>query len=451
MEVFISYQNKSYEIVNRFVTFLESNGRKCWIAPRDVVISYASDIVHAISKCSIFLVFIDSNTLESTHVLNEIEQAYKYFCAHQCSIIPVYLEDVTLTADLDYYLHRIQHINAFNNEFEAFQELLKKINLLIDKKGENNDSHVDKEVIHNAYEKKKDILSSDESDEVRLANRYYDVDDRYEKKRLKTEGEFLLPFTKEVTKNLIGEKEHLNALITCCMYAPAIMNKYDLSKFDKVVGLCYNELATLEANYDYKTDKCKFFTQDVEDEDFEDKLIAYKKEMGIEKFDYIDITMGFLDWKNPFKVLKILKRHMNEGCRIYVQDIDDSVLMAYPDPNQLFKTFKKFYVLDPIAGYRKSGRKIFGYFKKIKAKEIKLVHSGIDITDIDDEQKEKLFFSYFGFIPNDFRISYNKDPSKVEYKEVIEWCDTYYDDLEEAFMADDFFYNSGYFIFAIKM
>ena len=173
--------------------------------------------------------------------------------------------------------------------------------------------------------------------------------------------------------------------------------------------------------------------------------------MNIDKFDYVDITMGFIDWKKPFSVLKNLKRVMREDCRVFVRDVDDGVVFAYPDNDELFKQFKKFYPLDPIAGYRYSGRRVFGYFKKVRAKEIKLVHSGIDITDVDDEQKEKLFFSFFGFIPNDFRISYNEHPEKKEYKEIIDWCDIYYDDLEERFMDSDFFYNSGYFIYAIKM
>ena len=172
---------------------------------------------------------------------------------------------------------------------------------------------------------------------------------------------------------------------------------------------------------------------------------------GIDKFDFVDITMGFLDWKKPFNVLKILKRYMRKDCRVFVRDVDDGVVFAYPDKDGLFKQFKKFYVVNPIAGFRSSGRRIFGYFQKIHAREIKLVHSGIDISDLDYEQKEKMFFAYFGFIPNDFRICYNEDPTKEEYKKIIEWCDLYYDDLEEAFMDNDFFYNSGYFIYTIKM
>ena len=173
--------------------------------------------------------------------------------------------------------------------------------------------------------------------------------------------------------------------------------------------------------------------------------------MGIDKFDFVDISMGFLDWKNPFKVIKTLKKYMKKGCRVYVKDVDDGVVMYYPDEGKLFSKFKSFYSLDPISGFRKSGRRIFSYFNKLHAQSVELVHSGIDVTDMTIEEKEKMFFSWFGFIPNDFKICYNEDPTREDFKGVIEWCDEHYDTLEENFMDDSFFFNSGYFIYKIIM
>ena len=94
---------------------------------------------------------------------------------------------------------------------------------------------------------------------------------------------------------------------------------------------------------------------------------------------------------------------------------------------------------------------MFSYFKKLHASSIELVHSGIDVTDMTLEEKEKMFFSYFGFIPNDFKICYNEDQNRKDFKAIIDWCDEYYDTLEETFMGDSFFFNSGYFIYKIRM
>ena len=70
---------------------------------------------------------------------------------------------------------------------------------------------------------------------------------------------------------------------------------------------------------------------------------------------------------------------------------------------------------------------------------------------MDEEDKEKMFFAYFGFIPNDFKICYNQAPTRNDFKAIIDWCDEYYDNLEETFMGDSFFFNSGYFIYKIRI
>ena len=440
MDAFISYTHEDRTHAMDVVNFLESKNISCWIAPRDVVLSYASDIVDAISKCRYFIVVISEKTLASVHVLNEIEQAYKYYRDGNLAIIPLFIENVKLSPAMDYYLARIQHINGWEDFETAKIELLNKI-------GQANDFL---STASTTKPESKSLVDAN-GEEIRVANRYYDVDDKYEKRRLKTEGEFLLPYEKKVVDELLEDGEHLNGLVTCCMFARAVMEKINLNKFDKLIGFCYNEKAVFEANYDYRSEKTKFFLQDMEDENLEENLSRYMEEMGIDKFDFIDISMGFLDWKNPFKVIKTLKKYMNKDCRIYVKDIDDGALMFYPDDAKLFAKFKTFYALDPISGYRKSGRKIFSYFKKIHASSVELVHNGINVTGLDEEQKEKLFFAYFGFIPNDFKICYNEDPSRSDFKAVIDWCDENYDELEAAYMDDSTYYNSGYFIYKIRM
>ena len=441
MDIFVSYNRNDREHAEALVNHLESRGFSCWVAPRNVILSYASDIVDAISKCRIFLVLISANTLSSVHVLNEIEQAYKHYTKGQLAIVPFFMQDVQLTAAMDYYLARIQHVYALGSQEDTVNQLIEKI--------EQGLKSLGGEAVNGVASTA--ALPVNVGEEVRLANRYYDVDDLYEKRRLKTEGELLLRFEKQVVDDLLRGGEHLNGLVTTCMYAPSTMEKIDMSHFDRMIGLCYNEKAVFEANYDYRTENCRFYAQDVESEDFEDNLVRYMREMGIDKFDFVDISMGFLDWKNPFKVVKTLKKYMAPGCRVYVKDVDDGVVMCYPDEGKLFAKFKSFYALDPISGFRKSGRRIFSYFQKLHAKHIDLVHSGIDVTDMTVEEKEQMFFSWFGFIPNDFKICYNEDPTREDFKAVVEWCDEHYDTLEETFMGDSFFFNSGYFIYKIIM
>ncbi|MCR5079237.1 MAG: toll/interleukin-1 receptor domain-containing protein [Bacilli bacterium] len=458
-KIFVSYHHESIDKAMEIVNNLEEMGLKCWIAPRDVDFDYAADIVDAISKSSIMLVLIDKGVFESVHVLNELEQAYKYYKENTLTIIPIFLEDVRLNPSMDYYLHRIQSLMAFD---KGLAPLIVELRDKIVKA---------QEAIEKGFAPRNDglpPLSSDVpvsvsatqviyqapgefSQSERLSNRYYDVDDKYEKRRLKAEGEVLRRFEKGVFDDLSKDREHMNGLITCCMYSHAIMDKLDLAKFDKILGFCYNEKAVYEANYEFKNENVNFYHLDMEDDEMGERLMEYMEKMGIEKFDYIDITMGFIDWKNPFGVLRTLKKYMAKDCRIFVRDVDDGVVMYYPDKDRSFRTFKGFYSRDTLAGYRHSGRRIYSYFKKIKAKNIDLVHSGIDVSDMTEEEKEKMFFAYFGFIPNDFKILARQEPDNKEIAEINEWLEEHYDNLEEEFMDDSFFFNAGYFIYAIHM
>ncbi|MBQ2070210.1 MAG: toll/interleukin-1 receptor domain-containing protein, partial [Bacilli bacterium] len=87
-KIFISYHHESIDKAMEIVNALEEVGLKCWVAPRDVSFDYAADIVDAISKSSIMIVLIDKGVFSSVHVLNELEQAYKYYKENTLSIIP---------------------------------------------------------------------------------------------------------------------------------------------------------------------------------------------------------------------------------------------------------------------------------------------------------------------------------------------------------------------------
>ena len=58
--------------------------------------------------------------------------------------------------------------------------------------------------------------------------------------------------------------------------------------------------------------------------------------------------------------------------------------------------------------------------------------------------------SWFGFIPNDFKHMARKDPNDAAAKEVLEWLDNKFDDIEEEFFGDDFLFNAGYMIFTAR-
>lgn len=114
-DIFISYSSKD-NLPIEFCRKLESKGAKCWIAPRNITpgIPYARAIMQGLDGSSVVLVFVSSNSLQSEDVLNEIDNAHSL----KKTIIPIFLEQVSLTPEFSYYLKRKQWINAFNG-FDA--------------------------------------------------------------------------------------------------------------------------------------------------------------------------------------------------------------------------------------------------------------------------------------------------------------------------------------------
>ena len=173
------------------------------------------------------------------------------------------------------------------------------------------------------------------------------------------------------------------------------------------------------------------------------------QERGITGFDFLNLTMTILDLENPFKVLKKIKKYMNANSVAFVRDVDDTLVFAYPDENNLFKEFQSFYKFNKLGGFRKSGRQIYNFMKKLGAKDIRLERCGINTTGMDYEARRLLFESWFAFIPNDFGLILKENPNDATAKEVLAWVDEYYDDLEEAFFDDNFIFNAGYVMYTV--
>ena len=79
-----------------------------WYAPRNIRFQdYASAIVDAITHCTYFVVIVSKNSLQSNHVLNEIDLAFKEL-DRQIHIIPLKIDEQEMGPSFLYYLSRQQ-------------------------------------------------------------------------------------------------------------------------------------------------------------------------------------------------------------------------------------------------------------------------------------------------------------------------------------------------------
>jgi len=107
MRAFLCHSSKDVALAERIVDLLEAGGFPCWVAPRDVEsgVNYPRQLVHAIQDCSTFMILVTAASVQSDHVLRELEQAVR----HRRPILPIVIDDAS-SEDLNYYfgaLHRI--------------------------------------------------------------------------------------------------------------------------------------------------------------------------------------------------------------------------------------------------------------------------------------------------------------------------------------------------------
>ena len=119
--VFISYSTKNQKIANALCEYLEQQGVRCWIAPRDIpsASNYAGEITRAIKSCERFLLVYSKDAGKSEHVKNEINLAIN----NARPILPYCLDNSPYDDDLEYYLSTKQRIASSGDQERDFQSI----------------------------------------------------------------------------------------------------------------------------------------------------------------------------------------------------------------------------------------------------------------------------------------------------------------------------------------
>ena len=128
MLVFISHSEHDREIAELLSKKLEERGIKAWYAPRDINQgNYAKAIVSAISACTHFVTVISSYSMESEHVLNEIDLAFDQL-KRGIVLLPFRIDYHDLRPEFSYYLKRQQWIEAQKPPMEIrIEEFIDKV------------------------------------------------------------------------------------------------------------------------------------------------------------------------------------------------------------------------------------------------------------------------------------------------------------------------------------
>ena len=138
-DVFISYSNKDKSTADAVCSIMEQNGIRCWIAPRDITpgLPFAEAIIDGIKGSRVFVLIYSSNTNDSSQVIKEVDRAVQY----KLAIIPLRLENVPMTKQLEYYVSNVHWMDALTPPLEKHIEKLcrvVKILLTMDTLGKEN-------------------------------------------------------------------------------------------------------------------------------------------------------------------------------------------------------------------------------------------------------------------------------------------------------------------------
>ncbi|MCR5709165.1 MAG: toll/interleukin-1 receptor domain-containing protein [Bacteroidales bacterium] len=119
--IFISYSTRNQKVANALCQYLEQQGVRCWIAPRDIpsASNYAGEITRAIKSCERFLLVYSKDACKSEHVKNEINLAIN----NAKPILPYCLDNSPYDDDLEYYLATKQRIASSGDQEQDFRSI----------------------------------------------------------------------------------------------------------------------------------------------------------------------------------------------------------------------------------------------------------------------------------------------------------------------------------------
>ena len=123
--MFISYAIEDREVADAICELLESSGRRCWIAPRDILPGndWGESIIDAINNSQLVVLVYSIHASRSLQIKREIERA----SSKGVTIVPFRIEDVPISKSLEYYLSDAYWIDALSLPIAPHLQLLQEV------------------------------------------------------------------------------------------------------------------------------------------------------------------------------------------------------------------------------------------------------------------------------------------------------------------------------------
>ena len=140
-DVFISHSAKDKTAADAVCAVLESEGIRCWIAPRDVVpgMEWGECIIEAIEQTRVMVLVFTADANASPQIRREVERAVN----HGVAILPLRIENVMPGRALEYFIGNVHWLDALTPPLEAhLKRLAGTVKMLRDRMGTRDVSPV---------------------------------------------------------------------------------------------------------------------------------------------------------------------------------------------------------------------------------------------------------------------------------------------------------------------
>src|SRR6185503_3694396 len=115
-DIFVSYASQDRDAAFRIVAFLEQNGIRCWVAPRDVPpgMEYGEAIIHGIAQSRALVLILSDQSNDSQFVRKEVERAV----SKTKPVLPVRIREVKPSGSLEFFISSSQWVDAWKSPME---------------------------------------------------------------------------------------------------------------------------------------------------------------------------------------------------------------------------------------------------------------------------------------------------------------------------------------------
>lgn len=136
-DVFISHSAKDKPTADAVCAMLESEGIRCWIAPRDVIpgMEWGKSIIEAIEQTRVMVLIFTSHANDSPQIRREIERAAN----HEVVILPLRIENILPDKSLEYFIGNVHWLDALTPPLEThLKGVAQTIKVLLTRIGSQN-------------------------------------------------------------------------------------------------------------------------------------------------------------------------------------------------------------------------------------------------------------------------------------------------------------------------